>query len=124
MNNQQLARTNKASSPHDRIPYRKPDGTLVTVFVPHTPIDVDQQPDVPAAILACVALAPSVQGRRVWSPFTLSTLNRLQNIYGDEVLRRHLTSLLTEMQGGFKPANPVGLYIHRVRQTPTQSSLV
>lgn len=107
----------------ERIRYRKADGTVCTIFVPHTPVDVDQQADIPAAVLACVALAPLVGGKRAWSPYTLQTLYRLTNTFGDDVLRRHLSSLLTEMQGGFKPSNPVGLFIHRVRQTPTQSTL-
>ena len=113
----------KSPLPVERIPYRRPDGSMCDVIVPRTRIDVEQQSDIPAAVLACVALAPVVHGHHAWSRFTLQTLYRLASDFGDDVLRLNLCSLLTEIEGGFRPLNPIGLFIHRVRTTPTQSTL-
>ena len=113
-----------ANPPHEKISYRRLDGTDGIMVVPRTPHDVEQQSDIPAAALASVAFAPKVNGRRAWSPYTYSVLSRLATQYGDDLLRRHLCALLTDILGGFSPTNPIGILIHRVRQTPTESTPV
>lgn len=107
----------------EKAPYRKPDGTISEIIIPKTAIDVEQQPDIPAYVLAVAALSPVLNGRRAWSRFTLWALRRLQDQFGDRCLRLHLISLLVEMQGGFEPQNPIGIFIHRVRSTQTESLL-
>lgn len=107
----------------EKAPYRKPDGTIAELIIPKTAVDVEQQPDIPACVLAVAALSPLVNGRRAWSRFTIYTLHRLQDQFGDHCLRLHLISLLVEMQGGFKPQNPIGIFIHRVRSTQTETTL-
>lgn len=107
---------------HEQMAFINPDGSKGVLYVPRTPRDVEEQPNIPAAALATVAFAPLVNGRRAWSQYTYSVLKRQAAVYGEEVLRRHLCALLTEILGGFKPDNPIGLLIHRVRQTPTDST--
>lgn len=113
-----------SNSTPEKIPFLRRDGSEGVIFVPRTPQDVEQQPDIPAAALACVAFAPKVNGVRAWSPYTYSVLRRLATQYGDELLRHHLCALLTDIIGGFAPINPIGILIHRVRQTPTESTPV
>ncbi len=117
--------TGDAMSNHQvyKLPYRRPDGTVVDVVRPTSAIDVEQQPDIPSAILATAAFAPVINGVPSFSRFTLYTFKNLSDMYGDDTLRNHLSSLLTEIQGGFRPKNPVGILIHRVRLTATETVL-
>ena len=108
----------------ERVTCRRADGTTVEVIVPTTPQDVEQQTNVPAYALATVALSPVIHGRHVWSQFTRDTMQRLERQFGDEVLRKTLSTLLYEMCCGLKPTNPIGLFIHRVRLTPTESAVI
>lgn len=102
---------------------RKRDGTVVRVVVPATRVDVEQQPDVPAATLALLAFSSVKDGVRRWSDFTRSTLLKLERSYGDAVLRSTLCALLDDIASGFRPSNPVGLFIHRVRATSNSTEL-
>lgn len=106
-----------------KLPYRRPDGSVVDVVKPVTPLDVEQQDDIPAAILATAAFSTFINGSPCFSRFTLRTFKTLSDQYGDETLRNHLIALLTEIQSGFRPSNPVGLLIHRVKLTATESTL-
>lgn len=102
---------------------RKRDGTPLTICVPKSRIDVEQQPDIPAHALALLAFSKKVNGVRRWSEFTALTLKRLSDQYGDSALRLTLAGLLDDMAAGFRPVNPVGVYIHRVRATATTDEL-
>lgn len=106
-----------------KLPYRRPDGTVVDVVRPVTPLDVHQQGDIPAAILATAAFSAIINGSPCFSLFTLRSFKRLADQYGDDTLRNHLIALLTEMQSGLRPTNPVGLLIHRVKLTATECTL-
>ena len=95
------------------------------VVVPHTPEDIDNQPEINAWGLALIALSPyDERGIMRWSPYARETLIRLSNEYGDEVVRRQLRGLIIDMNGGFKPTNPIGLLIHRVRQSGTTKEIM
>lgn len=102
---------------------RYPDGSVVKLVVPKSSADVEMQRDVEAHLLALIAFAPVVQGRRRWSQFTNHTLRNLQRQYGDEILRTVLMGLLDDIRTGFKPMNPVGVFIHRVRASATTDEL-
>lgn len=102
---------------------RKRDGSVVRVVVPASRIDVEQQPDIPASTLALLAFSTVKDGVRRWSDFTRSTLLTLERSYGDAVLRSTLGALLDDIAGGFRPSNPVGLFIHRVRATANSTEL-
>lgn len=106
---------------HYSIEFIRPDGSTQRVFKPLTAVDVEQQPDVPADILATLAFAPIINGSVAFSRFTRFTMGKLYEQFGDEILRKNLIALLTEMTGGFKPKNPVGIFIHRVRLTATET---
>lgn len=100
------------------------DGGEMKVIVPRSPADVDMQPNVPAWVLTMFAFALRTHdGRYTWSPYTRDTLKRLSDDYGDDTLRRHLSSLLIDIEGGFRPDNPLGLIIHRVRSSTTTRTL-
>ena len=99
------------------------DGQTFQVVVPQSREDVENQPGVPAHVLALLAFAPRVNGLRRWSEFTKFTLSRLADQYGDDNLRSVLANLLDDITHGFSPTNPVGVFIHRVRATATTSNL-
>lgn len=99
------------------------DGAVVRVVVPFSRVDVEQQPNIPAYVLALVAFSQVVNGVRRWSQFTSLTLKRLQSEFGEDALRDTLCSLLDDMANGFVPENPIGLFIHRVRSTATTTEL-
>lgn len=106
------------------ITVRRQAGGELQVCIPRTVEDVDQQPEIPAWFLAMLAFAQvSVDGGVRWSPHARDVLRRLSAEYGDEEMRRQLRGLLIDMQGGFKPDNPVGLLIHRVRANGTTAPL-
>lgn len=102
---------------------RNRDGSLVRVVVPVTRLDVEQQPNVPAHVLALLAFSQVVNGVRRWSQYTALTFRRLSGQYGDDALRTTLCALLDDIAAGFRPSNPIGIYIHRVRSTATTSDL-
>lgn len=99
------------------------NGESLRIVVPHSRVDVEQQLSIPAHVLALLAFSDRVNGVRRWSEFTALTLRRLDSQYGDDVLRRTLCSLLDDIRAGFKPLNPVGIFIHRVRQSATTAEL-
>lgn len=105
------------------VPYRRPDGTTAQAIIPRTAADVRNQPDVPAWVLVVLALSPRVDGKKVYSSYTVQQIKRLQAQFGPESLRYQLESLLTDMLGGFMPTNPMGLFIHRVRLSPNRVDL-
>lgn len=98
-------------------------GKPLQIVVPVTRADVEQQPDIPARVLALLAFSQRVGGVRRWSDFTRLTLKRLEDQYGDDSMRHALAALLDEIQMGLKPSNPIGLYIHRVRLTANSNTL-
>lgn len=102
---------------------RSRDGQPLTVVVPRSRIDVEQQPNVPAHVLALLAFSQRVHGVRRWSEYTGFTLRRLSHDYGDDTVRSTLAALLDDMAAGFRPDNPVGILIHRVRATATTDQL-
>lgn len=102
---------------------RSRDGSLVRIVVPHSRLDVEQQPNVPAHVLALLAFSQVVNGVRRWSQFTALTFKRLASQLGDEALRSTLCALLDDMDSGFRPNNPIGIFIHRVRSTASTSEL-
>lgn len=99
------------------------NGNSSALIVPRSGVDVDNQLQFYAWQLATAAFAPVVNGRRCFSRFTADTFKRIEHQYGPDTLRRHLAALLDEMRSGFKPSNPVGLLIHRVRLTATDTML-
>lgn len=99
------------------------DGSTLSVVVPASRVDVEQQPNIPAHVLTLLAFSQKVNGVRRWSEFTAFTLKRLDQQFGDDVLRRTLCALLDDISNGFKPSNPIGIFIHRVRQTSTTADL-
>lgn len=101
------------------------NGERVEMVVPTCPADVENQPNFPAWSLALMAFCPfDAYGRAIWSPFSKQTLKRLQDDYGEAELRKQLMGLLIDMAEGFKPSNPIGLLIHRVRQCGTTKELM
>lgn len=96
---------------------RRRDGTTLDIVIPQSRLDVEMQPDVPAHVLATLAFSTCVNGVRRWSEFTRQTLQRLESQYGAQALRDTLCVLLDDIAAGFRPTNPVGLLIHRVRLT-------
>lgn len=96
---------------------RRRDGTTLEIIVPMSRVDVEMQPDAPAYVLAVLAFSSRVNGVRRWSQFTLETLRRLERQFGSETLRSVLCGLLDDIAAGFRPTNPVGIFIHRVRLT-------
>lgn len=118
-------RSTQQRNDNEVVSVRRRDGTELKIIVPRTAADVDCQPDLPAWVLALFAFAPRSSDGHVqgWSPFSRDTLRRLSDDYGDNVLRRQLISLLIDIEGGFRPDNPIGLLIHRTRATTTSRTL-
>lgn len=112
-----------ASKTPEIIQAHRANGETLKIVVPLSRVDVEQQPQVPAHVLAVLAFSQKVHGVRRWSEFTAFTLKRLDQQFGDEVLRRTLCALLDDIANGFKPNNPIGIFIHRVRQTSTTAEL-
>lgn len=98
-------------------------GKRIPIFVPRTRLDVEQQPHISARVLALLAFSTRVGGVRRWSDFTRLTFRRLHEQYGEEAMRTALCALLDEINTGFRPSNPIGLYIHRVRSTANSTQL-
>ena len=101
----------------------KRDGSVLQIVVPKSSGDVEMQQEVPVHVLALLAFSPRIQGKRRWSEFTRLTLRRLEDQYGSDTLRLVLMGLLDDIQSGFHPENPVGVFIHRVRATATTNEL-
>lgn len=102
---------------------RRRDGSTLQVVVPTCRADVEMQPDIPAHVLAVLAFSARVNGVRRWSEFTRQTLQRLETQYGSATLRECLGCLLDDIATGFRPTNPVGILIHRVRMTADSDSM-
>lgn len=107
----------------ETIQARKQDGTRYTLVIPKSRLDVEMQPDVPPYVLATLAFSVRVNGVRRWSDFTLRTLCRLERQYGAQAMRETLGMLLDDIVNGFKPHNPIGILIHRLRLTANSSEL-
>lgn len=107
----------------ETIQARKRDGSTQTIVIPKSRLDVEMQPDVPAYVLATLAFSLRVNGVRRWSDFTLQTLRRLESQYGAQALRDTLCVLLDDIATGFKPINPVGILIHRIRLTANSGDM-
>lgn len=109
----------------DAVEIRRKDGAIVKVVVPKTAIDVESQPDIPAYALALVAFSPvdPRTGWLRWSPHARDVLSRLTEQYGEPEVRRQLIGVLIDMEQGFKPLNPIGLLVHRVRTAGTTKTL-
>lgn len=108
---------NRKTESHAYVLVRTKTGETRKVFVPRNSADIDNQSDVPAAVLALIAFSPIVDGVVNYSSFTYSVMKQLQRQVGDETLRRVLSELLDEISRGFKPHNPFGLFVSRVRGT-------
>lgn len=102
---------------------RRRDGSTLQVVVPTCRADVEMQPDIPSHVLAVLAFSTRVKGVRRWSEFTRQTLQRLETQYGAATLRECLGGLLDDIATGFRPTNPVGILIHRVRMTADSGEL-
>ena len=107
----------------ETIQARKRDGTTQTIVIPKSRLDVEMQPDIPPHVLATLAFSVRVNGVRRWSDFTLQTLKRLESQYGAQALRETLGVLLDDISSGFKPNNPVGILIHRLRLTANSGEM-
>lgn len=102
---------------------RKRDGSTMSIVIPKTRVDVEMQPEVPAYVLATLAFSARVNGVRRWSDFTLQTLKRLESQYGAQAVRETLAVLLDDIANGFKPSNPIGILIHRIRLTANSGEM-
>lgn len=99
-------------------------GVSYRVVPPRSVEDVDCQPDVPSWILALLAFAPLVNGRLFVSKFTCSALRDLNEQCGAPLLREMLRQLVLDISGGYRPANPYGLFISRCRRMLTDCETI
>lgn len=102
---------------------RKRDGSTQSIVIPKSRLDVEMQPDIPAYVLSTLAFSVRINGVRRWSDFTLQTLKRLESQYGAQALRETLCVLLDDIATGFKPTNPIGILIHRIRLTANSGNM-
>lgn len=102
---------------------RRRDGSTLQVVVPTCRADVEMQPDIPSYVLATLAFSVRINGVRRWSDFTRQTLKRLEGQYGAQALRETLCVLLDDIATGFKPSNPIGILIHRLRLTANSGDM-
>lgn len=102
---------------------RKRDGSTLSIVIPKSRLDVEMQPDIPASVLATLAFSVRINGVRRWSDFTLQTLKRMESQYGAQALRDTLCVLLDDIATGFKPTNPIGILIHRIRLTANSGDM-
>lgn len=93
----------------------KRDGSTLDIVVPVRRCDVEMQPGIPAHVLATLAFSKRVDGVRRWSEYTRQTLRRIEEQYGEQTMRNVLGDLLDDIATGFRPHNPIGILIHRVR---------
>lgn len=101
------------------------DGSLAYDVVRCTsPSDLDCQPDIPIVALVLVTLSPILDGKLMWSPYTAERLRGLLRQFGDARLRSVLFSMLVDMKAGFKPSNPIGLFISRVTSATVSDVVV
>lgn len=93
-----------------------PDGIgYIPVFRCANAADVDNQSDVPPWALAVASLPPIEHGMLFASRYTLTVLRRLQDQFGRDAFLLTFRSLILEMEHGFKPKSPVGMFISRLR---------
>lgn len=107
---------NKPNKPNVSIKIRQPDGSLHQIFPCRNLQDLENQKQFPAWVLALCTFSPIVQGRLNFSLFTRNVLKQLSDTYCDELLREVLRELLIDIEGGFRPHNPFGLFVARVRR--------
>lgn len=103
---------------------RCPDGSIIDVFPPRSVVDLDNQQDVPAWLLALIAFAPIVDGHVRWSPFSRSVLRQLEATYGDEFLREQLRNVLIDIDNGYRVNNPYGLLVSRCRKNSAGADMI